>query len=835
MTVFVEVAVNVPTVSGVFHYHLPTQLEDRFQPGLLVEVPFGAQQVQGVLLSQIETPEVAETKAVTAILDEHITLTETQITLARRLSEITLAPLSECIGLMLPPGVGQLSDRLFTLLEDVPLPGRLTPTAKMLLSALAQRGPLRGRQLNRALPKRNWRAAARQLENQGLIRGQAVLPPPNVQPRYIRTAQLAVPPEFARAHLEGLSTRANVQERRQRILEFLIREPDAVDVSWVYAESGGNLADLKVLHDKELVLLREEHIWRDPLAGLNYDPSAPLALTVDQQTAWEPIRAMLHGKTTTRPILLHGVTGSGKTELYLRAVAEILKAGKQAVVLVPEIALTPQTVRRFVARFPGRVGLVHSNLSPGERYDTWRRARQGKLSVIIGPRSALFSPLPELGLVILDESHDGSYYQDSMPPTYHAREAALALAEIGGAVCLFGSATPDLTSLYRAQQGEWEYLTLPARIMAHVDTIAAYDKQFPDQKRYRPAGEQAAEAELPPVRVVDMREELKAGNRSIFSLPLQHALADVLNKDQQAILFLNRLGSATYVFCRDCGYVLTCPNCDTNLTYHAGKKQLLCHHCGYQRGMPDTCPDCGGKQIRQYGTGTERVEEEVLRLFPQARPLRWDRETTREKGAHEIILSHFTNHRADILIGTQMLAKGLDLPLVTLVGVVLADVGLHLPDYRAGERVFQVLTQVAGRAGRSPLGGLVILQTFHPDHYIIQAAAGHDYAAFAEQELDYRLRLGYPPYTSLVRLEYRHRDDRRAEDEAQRLAGELRRLIDTQDRRATSLIGPVPCFYTRRGGEYRWQIILRGPDPAGMLAGQKIVGWRIETNPQALL
>ena len=337
------------------------------------------------------------------------------------------------------------------------------------------------------------------------------------------------------------------------------------------------------------------------------------------------------------------------------------------------------------------------------------------------------------------------------------------------------------------------------------------------------------------MNVVDMREELKAGNRSIFSLALQHGLADVLNKKQQAILFLNRLGSATYVFCRECGETLRCPNCETNLTYHAGKESLLCHHCGYQRNSPKTCPNCSSSQIRHYGMGTERVENEVLKLFPQARTLRWDWETTRHKGAHEIILSHFINQRADILVGTQMLAKGLDLPLVTLVGVVLADVGLNLPDYRAGERVFQVLAQVAGRAGRSPLGGQVILQTFDPEHYIIQAAAGHDYASFSEQELGYREQLGYPPFSRLVRLEYRHRDNQQAEQEAQRMAGMLRELIDTLARRGTTLIGPLPCFYARRDGEYRWQLILRGPDPASMLLDQKLGDWRVETNPQALL
>jgi primosomal protein N' (replication factor Y) len=840
MTVFVEVAVNIPRVSGVFHYHLPAVLEDQIEPGQLVEVPFGEQQVQGVLLKVIDEPEVAETKAVTTILDREITLTPHQIKLAYSISHTTLTPLSQCISLMLHTGISQLADRLYSFVEDAPPSDDLSPTANQLLAVLQERGSLRGRQIDRALPRRNWRAAARALVKQGALESVPVLPQPNVRPRYIRTAQLAVPPEYARAQLEGLSNRANVQERRQRILEFLIREPDPVDVSWVYAESGGNLQDLKTLHDKELVILREEHIWRDPLVGLAYDPSAPLPLTHDQQAAWESIRQAITQDIPAKTILLHGVTGSGKTELYLRAVAETLKAGKQAVVLVPEIALTPQTVRRFMSRFPGRVGLVHSKLSPGERYDTWRRARQGKLGVVIGPRSALFSPLPNLGLVVVDESHDGSYYQSGQPPYYHGREAAVELAEITGSVCLLGSATPDLTSLHRARQGEWEYVTLPERIMAHRDTIRAYDKQISGASRYQPAGEQAAMIELPPVNVVDMREELKAGNRSIFSLALQHALADVLNKQQQAIVFLNRLGSATYVFCRDCGHTLTCPRCDTNLTYHLhvnqqGKGRLICHHCSYQRNTPETCPNCGSKNIRHYGMGTEKLESEVQRLFPRARTLRWDRQTTREKGAHEIILSHFSNHRADILVGTQMLAKGLDLPLVTLVGVVLADVGLNLPDFRAAERVFQVLAQVSGRAGRSPLGGQVILQTFTPEHYVIQAAAGHDYAAFSQQELDYREKLGYPPFARLVRMEYRHRDNLRAEEEAERMAKVLNNLIDTQRRRSTEVIGPVPCFYARRDGEYRWQIVLRGPDPASMLADQKLGDWRVETNPQALL
>jgi primosomal protein N' (replication factor Y) len=849
-SIYVEVAVNVPGVSGVFHYAMPEALQSEFKPGQLVEVPFGSQQVQGVIVREVAHPEVSEVKDVTAILDKRISLTNQQIVLAFELQKQTQAPFTDCLSLMLPTGISQLADTLYTLVLSPANRQDLHPNEKLILKALQERGPLRGRQLDKALPRRHWRGQVRKMVARGWLKSQPVLPPPRVRPRYIRTAQLAVPPEMVASGMEGLSRVPEVQARRQRILDFLSRETSPVDVSWAYAESGGKLDDLKRLHEMELIILREQEQWRDPLAGLAYDPAAPPPLTTDQQAAWEEIYKALKQAAQGNPpppILLFGVTGSGKTELYLRAVAEIIRTGRQAIVLVPEIALTPQTVRRFMGRFPGRVGLVHSQLSTGEQYDTWRRARAGKLEVIVGPRSALFTPLPDIGLVVLDESHEQSYYQSNQPPYYHARDAAISLARISNAVCLFGSATPDLTSLHQAQSGRWRKLNLPARILAHTESVAAYDKAYHTASRYQKAGEQAAMTDLPAVSLVDMRAELKSGNRSIFSRRLQERLASVLEKEQQAILFLNRRGSATYIFCRDCGHTLKCPRCSTNLTYYLGgihrpgdqpthSDRLMCNHCGYSRQMPECCPECEGSHIRHYGMGTQRVEEEVNKLFPEARTLRWDHETTRKKGSHEIILSHFTNHRADILIGTQMLAKGLDLPLVTLVGVVLADVGLALPDFRASERVFQVLAQVAGRAGRSPLGGEVVLQTFKPEHYVIQAAARHDYAGFAENELVYRQEMGYPPFRKLVRLEVRHLKPEQAENAAQQMARHLRLQIKQQGRRTTNLIGPVPCFYARLDGYYRWQIILRGPDPASMLAGDPVLkGWRVETNPQSLL
>jgi primosomal protein N' (replication factor Y) (superfamily II helicase) len=848
MPTYLEIVVNVPGVAGVYHYHLPTQLEGQVWPGHLVEVPFGRQNVQGVVLRYISVPEVAETRPVLGLVDPDPALTPVQILMAEEMAHATLTPLATCIDLMLPPGLSQIADTLYCL-ETEPQGLIKSKIQARLVDLLEKRGPLRGRQIDQAMAKLDWRKAAQALVRRGLISTRTVLPPPSVGPKNVRTAQLACSPAEVDRRVSDLgNSGSGASLRRMAILKLLIREVGPVDVPWVYAESGGSSADLRYLAERGFIVLGESEVWRDPLAQVEFATSQPLPLTSDQKEACQAVqtgmRQAFQGNPQP-PFLLHGVTGSGKTEIYLQAVAQALLAGRSAIVLVPEIALTPQTVRRFLARFPGQVGLLHSMLSMGERYDTWRRARAGLLSVMVGPRSALFTPFEKLGLIIIDEFHDDSYYQSDTLPRYHAQAAAMTYARLAGAVCLMGSATPDVATRFRAEREGWPYLSLPKRILGHKQVIRAQAERVGGLSRYKPAGEQAESIELPPVQVVDMRTELKAGSTSIFSRALQAALREVLAQRQQAILFLNRRGSATYVFCRDCGYNLKCPRCDLPLTYHLSSQDqphferahagLLCHRCGYNRGVPKSCPQCGGKRVRHYGTGTQRVESEVQTLLPEARVLRWDAETTRQKGAHELILSHFANQHADILVGTQMLAKGLDLPLVTLVGVVLADVGLNLPDYQAGERTFQVLTQVAGRAGRSPLGGQVVLQTFQPENYVIQAAARHDYAGFYQKELDYRRKLAYPPFSRLVRLEYRAGEAGKAERTAREMAAQLRAWIQLEDRRATEVLGPTPCFFARVGGAYRWQILLRGPDPASLLRGRNLGDWRVEVDPVSLL
>ncbi len=808
---FARLAVNIPAVSGVFDYAVPAELAPHVQPGCLVTAPFGNQTAQGIIIELSDSSPIPNPKSIIDLLDPAPLLTPPQIALALRLADSTLNPLAAIVGLMIPAGVSQQADVLYELrisdYED-----KASKVASRILALLKERGPLRGRQIDSHFAKVDWRRTANLLVKKGVLSSRSVLPPPRVRPKHIRVAQLAVAPEAAAAEMNSLGSTKQTQARREAALRFLIQQPEAINVSWVYAETGCNLADLQALEERGLIRLFENEIFRDPLERLEnreLGNREPFPLSPEQASALtEIVNSIANYPVSNLQYLLYGVTGSGKTEIYLRAAEAVVKRGRQAIILVPEIALTPQIVRRFLTRFPGQVGLMHSKLSDGERYDTWRRARAGKLNVVIGARSALFSPLPNIGLIVVDECHDSSYYQ-SEPPYYNAVAAAQEYAKLCGAVCVLGSATPKVEQRHLAETGQIRKLELPARV---TDSV------------------------LPPVQVADMREELKSGNRGIFSRVLAESLAEALERGEQAILFLNRRGTATYIFCRECGTTLKCPHCETPLTLHVEtKERLLCHRCGYARSKPKTCAHCGSSQIREYGLGSEKVEADVKAMFPRARTLRWDWDTTRQKDAHEIILTHFANHQADVLIGTQMLAKGLDLPLVTLVGIVLADVGLNLPDPFANEKVFQTLTQVAGRAGRSARGGKVILQTFMPEHYAIQFAAKHDVDGFYQRELEYRRKLGYPPFARLARLEYRNADPLKAEAEAHKLGDRLKVRIEAEGFRQTEMIGPVPCFFAKENGEYRWQIVLRGPDPSALLRDMRSGDWRIEVNPISLL
>jgi primosomal protein N' (replication factor Y) len=622
--------------------------------------------------------------------------------------------------------------------------------------------------------------------------------------------------------------------KHQAVLEALQRHNGPAWIGWLYAETGASLQTLRDLEAAGLITIAEEMVWRDPLAGQVFTLDRPPVLTEDQEEVWKAISAAQEPDV----FLLFGVTGSGKTEIYLRAIARALEGAQQAVVLVPEIALTPQTIRRFAARFPGKVTVWHSELSEGERFDVWRRVRTNHpaTQVVVGSRSALFLPYPNLGVIILDEEHETSYKQERTP-RYHARTVAVEMGRIQSAPVLLGSATPAPETYYAARTGEIRLLGLPKRIIGFRGNLTGAGPALPDsaQPSLLPAAFEWT-GDLPRVQVVDMRQELRAGNRSMFSRPLSTALARVLGAGQQAILYLNRRGAATFVMCRDCGQVETCPRCAVPLTYHDQGGTLVCHHCSRRYPVPSVCGNCQSKRIRYFGSGTEKVEDAVRLEFPTARTLRWDRDVTGAKGSHDAILDRFIAHQADVLIGTQMIAKGLDLPLVTLVGVVAADTGLFLPDFRASERTFQLLTQVAGRAGRSTLGGQVIVQTYHPDHYAIVAASRHDYEEFYRQEMIFRREQGYPPVRRLARLVYHHTQRAAAQAEATRMAEQLSAEIDRLALQETDLIGPAPCFFSRQRDNYRWHVIVRSPDPAALLRHLPApLGWRLDIDPVDLL
>jgi len=833
---FANVSVNLSQIDRTYHYSIPENLQGQVYPGGLVIVPFGKQIVQGVVLGLLDQPEVQETLPIIEILAPDTLLTQQQLDLASWLSEHYFTPLAACVQLMIPTGLSRRADILVSLAGELPkdLEG-FGSTQKRLLKLLETRGDLRGEQIDRALPKADWRKTLDPLRRHELIRTKNILPPPRVSAKTLRTAALSIDPQVVENLTpDDLGKTAITQNRRLKVIQLLARQAFPLDFSWIYAETGTTYPDLTYLSDTGLIHFNETEVWRDPLAELDVRQDRAPEFTSDQSKAWAEIKDEW-AKDNPRTVLLHGVTGSGKTEIYMRAVAETLAEGKQCLVLVPEISMTPQTVRRFMARFPNQVGLYHSKLSEGERYDTWRRVRLGNLKIIIGSRSALFVPLPQLGLIVIDECDNSSYNETERTPFYQAAPTAEALAKISDAWLLLGSATPSVEQYYSSKRGQWHLVELPRRVLAHRQDLQQYAISLKFELPPLLETDDLLTFDLPKVEIVDMRKELKQGNTGVLSHLLENKLEQVLSKQQQAILFLNRRGKATYVFCRNCGVSLRCPNDGQPLVWHGLQTGLLCHLCGYTRKMPASCPNCGSKQIRQLGLGTARLEEMLKNSFPNARILRWDADTTKNKGDHELILAHFAAHRADVLIGTQMLAKGLDLPLVTLVGIILAEVGLNLPDYSAAERSFQVLTQVSGRAGRSPLGGEVVLQTYQPDNYVIQAATTHDYDSFYKQELQLRRDLGYPPFTKLIKLEYRALQAGKAEEEAHKLAENIRELIKTERFTQTDMIGPVPSYYPKKHGYWCWQIVLRGPNPQNLLKDLPIKSWQIEIDPLSLL
>jgi primosomal protein N' (replication factor Y) len=760
----IDVAVPLP-VQRTFSYRVPGD-EPLPERGVRVMVPFAGRRVVGVVTGPGSVADGIELKDVLDVLDEVPLVSPPLLDLAAWVAEHYLAPPGECYRLVMPPAGIRASRAVARLVE--------APDASDPLLAQLEAGPMRVSTLAHRLGRDPTARLAR------LRREGRVAVDQDLTAQGFRTVRVAV------------RTDAPVAPRgpaQAEVLARLDRAGARARVADLIRDRPSLRGALDRLVELGAVRLEDERDVRQPEV-LPGGASPVVSPTADQARVLEALAAGLDAGGY-RTFLLHGITGSGKTEVYFRAAEATLAAGRGVLVLVPEIALTPMLVRAAVARFGATVSVLHSELSAGERHDQWWRIREGEARVVVGARSAVFAPLPDLGLVVVDEEHEAAYKQEESP-RYHARDVAVMRARLEGATAVLGSATPSVESAANALKGKYQHLALPARIGARG---------------------------LPRVDIVDRRQVLKSGGDAILTPPLREALAQRLARREQSLLLLNRRGYATSLLCRECGLQAACPNCSVCLALHEGGRLALCHYCGHQTGVPRSCSACKGEYLRLTGYGTERVVESVRAAFAQARVDRLDRDRAGRRGEVARVLAAFEAGEIDVLVGTQMIAKGHDFPRVTLVGVVDADVGLGLPDFRAAERSFQLLTQVAGRAGRADLAGEVILQSHLPDHYALRFACAQDYEAFLVEEMEFRRTMAYPPAAALVNLVVRAREAAEAAQAAQRLARELREQACGRYR----VLGPARAPLARLRQEHRYQVLLKGQRAAMQAAVRTVL------------
>ena len=813
---YAEVAVDAPIGYGETLSYRIAHEQDAI-PGGLVWVPLGNRLSQGIVFDLSDESQAETTRDIVGTVASPPLVGPVGLELARWISRHYMCSLFDAVAPMLPPGFQRrLKPSLQLSLQQAcdPLPSGSSEA--LALEHLSTGHELPESDMEKILGKEGP-ATIKRLLGHGLVRRTWRLTGPRPSHRYECFLRLPMA-ENGSTPPDGALDRA---PRQLALYEALRASYEPVPLALARKEYGDSAVN--GLHEKGLIAMEWFRADRGPGDGpsMRRGSEAPPVLTTDQAKAVTEIEAAMDGRAgAPSRFLLHGVTGSGKTEVYLRALERCVRMGRRGIFLVPEISLTPQTVHRVQARFPGNVAVLHSRLAAGTAFDRWWGIMDGDYQVVVGPRSALLAPLRDVGLIVVDEEHEWTYKQHDSTPRYHARDTALKLGQLTGAVVVLGSATPDVETYHHARNGRYKLLDLPRRI-PHAGSLSTGRGDGPG---------------LAPVRVCDMREELKEGNRSIFSRDLARALSECVDRGEQAILFLNRRGSATVVQCRDCGFALRCRSCSVALTYHAAEPQLLCHQCNRRRAIPRACPGCRSPRIKYLGLGTQRVLEEVARTMPHVTALRWDGDTARSPQGYDAIVERFVRGDAQVLVGTQMVAKGLHIPGVSLVGVVLADTGLNLPDFRAGERAFQVLCQVSGRAGRGPRPGSVIIQTYNPTHYAVEAAAAQDYLAFYRKELGFRRDHGNPPFHRLLRMVYTHTSLEVCQREAERMGRALRRRMYARGRSDLDLVGPAPAFPERVRGKYRWHLVLRGQRIHQLLEGVPIPqGWTVDVDPVTVM
>jgi primosomal protein N' (replication factor Y) len=778
----------------VLSYLVPASLSRLVRNGARVLIPLGKRQVTGIVVGEGAPREGVELKPILDVLDAEPLLSSDLLELCRFASTYYLSPLGEVLATAVLAGLRAQSHRTVRRTATEP-PRDLPRLERAILAALPPGRTLKTTTLARSIGSTAFYDGLRSLAERGLVTVEEI--PARAEARILRERVL----RGGRAlSAEDRATLGRKAPARARLLDRIHEAGTAGVLASALGPASGEA--LRALVAKGLVSVEHRETYRQVIRGGDGSDdrlsAGPFALTPAQDLAVAAITA----ETRFAPFLLRGVTGSGKTEVYLQSAARVLAEGRGVLVLVPEIALTHDLVTRVCARFGGAVAVLHSALSPGERFDEWRRLSRREARIAVGVRSAVFAPVPSLGLVIVDEEHDGSYKQED-GLRYNARDLAIVRARNAGCPAVLGSATPSIESHHNAVTGRYRLLELAERI------------------ENRP---------LPEVDTVDLRTEKPEGEPAVFAPRLKAALRENLEKGRQSLLFLNRRGYAHYLQCTLCGFVLGCPNCSVTLTFHLRSRRLRCHHCDYGQRAPDLCPECSGPSLRDFGVGTEQVEEVVRALLPEARLRRMDRDTMSPKGALGKVLTDWAAGRVDVLVGTQMVTKGHDVPGVTFVGVVASDQALNFPDFRAAERTFQMLTQVAGRAGRGDEPGRVLVQTLRPSHYAIRFALKHDFIGFAEEELRYRRALGYPPFTRLANLRLDGLDPGRVEAAARDLATRLRQASLAAGRsRPTTVLGPAPAPLERLRGRFRWQILVKARDPAAL---RSVVAPAVEAAPR---
>ncbi|HST52310.1 MAG TPA: primosomal protein N' [Pyrinomonadaceae bacterium] len=780
---FAEVALPL-RLSQTFTYRLPTALREDVRVGSRVLVPFGRTLTTGYVVALHDTLdpalelEEAELKEAEELLDAEPLLTPEVVEITRWISEYYAAPWGEVLKAALPAGLNSTIEQHIAITQDgrdelARLPPRRAVTTKaQLLRLAALEGSTTMREAARELGQARASKAARELARAGWVTISHRARSAQAKAKKRKAVRL-LPPE---AHDQN-GARA-LTESQSKIIETLIAEGGEMLFAELLEAAHASASTIQTLEKRRVLEVFTREVRRDPLAGAKLPERDEFRLTDEQSAALREINeAQRVGKFAA--FLLHGVTGSGKTEIYIRAMRAAIERGRTAMMLVPEIALTPVFSRRLRAHFGQRVAIFHSSLTTGERFDEWSRLKRGEARVVIGTRSAVFAPVSDLGLIVVDEEHEATYRQQESP-FYNGRDTAVMRALKERAVVVLGSATPSLESFQNARQGKYGYLRLPNRI----------------------ANRAMARAEI-----VDMREVFREGGRpSVFSPELLAVIEETHARGEQSIVLLNRRGYSSFVLCRSCGERINCSNCDVTLTYHRAERSLVCHYCDERRRVPDSCPACTGQFIYFVGEGTEQIEEILRARFPTLRVARLDRDTTARRSTYEQAILRFAAGELDMLVGTQMIAKGHDFPNVTLVGVVSVDAGLAMPDFRASERTFQLITQVAGRAGRGQLPGRVLIQTYHPHHYALRHACAQDYETFFDEEIGYRKNLSYPPFVALASLLVHGEDLTRV----QATAAELRRALDdANSERHVRVLGPAPAPLARLRGEHRVQLLLK--------------------------